>query len=340
VDEYTQNPTVNDLLKNGRGYSFFQVIRRLQNLNPEAPRLGHQGPARRERIRLRPHLDLVHPRTDIEDIRETEQPDGTYRYHVDVTFMGLYGSSSPLPMQYTEDMIRRDEHESLLRGFLDIFHHRLLSLFYRVWEKYRHSVQYDPSGRDYYSRRLLTLLGAALEAQPADQSLPAGKLLAYAGLLSQQPRSAESLRAAIQHHFPEGAVEIVQCKPRYAEIPASQRFALGARSCTLGSDTVLGSRVYDCSGNFEVRLGPLGLEDFLGMTPEGSSMDQLRELVDVMNSDGLDYEVTLILRGSEVPPVQLNNTQTRLGWSSWLGGTEGEDQTVTLTFKGWKHGRG
>jgi len=340
TDWETRDPVATDVLQNGHEYSFFEVIRKLQALHPEAPKLGHQGPPQRERVRLRPHLGLVHPRTDISEIQEVETLTGEYRYRIDVTFMGLYGTSTPLPLHYTEDLVRRDDHESLLRGFLDLFHHRLLSLFYRVWEKYRHSVQYDTEGKDYFSRRLLSLAGAVQDYMPAGRALPTGKLLAFAGLLTQHPRSAESLRAAVQHHFPEGKVEIVQCKGRWTEVAEDQRTALGKTGCALGVETILGSRVHDTSGNFEVRLGPLAAEDYMKLMPDGDDMNQLRELVDVMNSDGLDYEVTLILRGAEVPRAQLNSPLTRLGWSSWLGETRGEDQTVTLTFKGWRHGRG
>jgi type VI secretion system protein ImpH len=343
---------IQDLLSNGHTYSFFQVIRKLQAQFPDAPRLGHQGPPQHELVKLRPHLGMSHPRTDIAAIHQLDESgkpvehvyeldsDANLRLQLDVTFMGLYGTSSPLPMHYTEDLVRKDDHETLLRGFLDLFHHRLLSLFYRVWEKYRYSVQYDTTGKDYFSRRLLSLIGASLENLPPDGAMPPGKMLSFAGLLTQHPRSAESLRAAVQHHFPEGRVEVVQCKGRWTEIAPDQRTSLGKGSCSLGSDTMLGSRVYDCAGNFGVRMGPLAIEDYLNLMPGKRDIDQLRELVDTLNSDGLDYEVTLILRGEDVPRAQLNAPLTRLGWSSWLGDTDGEDKEVTLTFKGWRHGRG
>jgi type VI secretion system protein ImpH len=283
---------------------------------------------------------MTFPLSDVDTVEEVDREDGTPRYTINVAFMGLYGTSSPVPSHYTEELLRREEEESILRGFLDLFHHRLLSLFYRAWEKYRHTVQYDADGDDYYSRRLLAMVGAALEMLPQGRDLPVGRLLAYAGLLTQIPHSAETFRALLQEHFPESPVAIEQCVGMWSRIPADQSNRLGAANCSLGVDSMLGGEIFDRSGGFEVRMGPMHIGDYLGLLPGESDQSQVRELVDVLNGDGLEYELTLILRGDEVPRAQLSSPKTRLGWCSWLGESGGEDRSVTFRFKGWKHGRG
>jgi len=53
-------------------------------------------------------------------------------------FMGLVGPAGVLPRHYTTLLIERiREKDFALRDFLDPFHHRIVSLFYRAWEKYR-----------------------------------------------------------------------------------------------------------------------------------------------------------------------------------------------------------
>lgn len=329
-----------DLLTNGRHYSFYEAVRLLHGLHRDAPKVGYQGPAERERIRFRPLLSMSFPTADVDNVEALELPDGSDRYRLNVTFMGLYGASTPLPNFYTEDLLRMEDDESLLRGFLDLFHHRLYSLLFRVWEKYRHTVQYDANASDYYSKRLLTLVGASLEMLPHDEATRPGRLLAYAGLLTQQPRSAAALQALLADHFPEAPVDIEQCKGRWCEISTRGRNRLGDANCTLGADTTLGSAVFDRAGNFGVVLGPMDHDAYMAMLPDGDNMAQLRELVDMFNSDCLDYEVTLILRGDEVKRAQLSSNHTRLGWSSWLGESSPRDESVTFKFKGWKHGRG
>lgn len=340
TDWQTRHPLTTALLQEPDQFSFYEAVRLLHGQHKDAPKVGYQGPPERERIRFRPLLSMTFPTADIADVKTVELPDGTERYRFDLTFMGLYGSSSPLPAFYTEDLLRLEDDESLIRNFLDLFHHRLFSFVFRVWEKYRHTVQYDSTGKDYYSQRLLMLLGAALEQLPHDEAIRPGRLLAYAGLLTQQPRSAATLRAMLAEHFPEAPVEIEQCKGRWCEISNRELNRLGEANCTLGQDTTLGKAVFDRAGNFGVTMGPMDFEAYMGLLPDSNNMGQLRELVDVFNSDCLDYEVTLVLRGDETRRAQLSSDHTRLGWSSWLGENSPTDQTVTFKFRGWKHGRG
>ena len=340
TDWQTRHPLTTELLQDASQYSFYEAVRLLHGLHKDAPRVGYQGPPERERMRFRPMLSMSFPVADIAGVSALEQPDGSERYRLDLTFMGLYGPSTPLPAFYTEDLIRLEDDDSLIRGFLDLFHHRLFSFVYRVWEKYRHTVQYDSTGKDYYSQRLLTLIGASLDQLPDGEDIRAGRLLAYAGLLTQQPRSAATLRAMLAEHFPESPVEIEQCKGRWCEISLREHNRLGSRNCTLGEDLTLGKAVFDRAGNFGVTMGPMDFDAYMEMLPDTSNMGQLRELVDVFNSDCLDYEVTLVLRGEEVRRAQLSSDHTRLGWSSWLGEKSPQDQSVTFKFRGWKHGRG
>lgn len=343
ADRKPDDPVADHLAEEGNHFSFFQAVRLIHALNPEAPQPGFQGPVERERVRLRPHLSLVFPPADIAAVRQTEMADGGIRWHLDVNFMGLYGPSSPLPTFYTEDLLRDEyqgEDQGVVRGFLDLFHHRLLSLLYRAWGKYRHTVQYDPRGRDFYSARLLRMLGADTANLPQDQHLPAGRILAYAGLLTQRPHSAESLRAILADHFPEGEVRVRQCLVRPKQISPTQHNRLGAANCTLGADLSLGDSVTERAGTFGIEVGPLAFEDYLEFMPDRDSMAQLNELVDLFNTDGLDYEVTLILRGEQVPALQLGNPLHRLGYSSWMGHSQSDDRTVTFRFEGWRHGRG
>ena len=200
TDWQTRHPLTTELLQDASQYSFYEAVRLLHGLHKDAPKVGYQGPPERERMRFRPLLSMSFPVADIAGVSALEQPDGSERYRLDLTFMGLYGPSTPLPAFYTEDLIRLEDDDSLIRGFLDLFHHRLFSFVYRVWEKYRHTVQYDSSGKDYYSQRLLTLIGTSLDQLPGGEDIRAGRLLAYAGLLTQQPRSAATLRAVAQRH--------------------------------------------------------------------------------------------------------------------------------------------
>ncbi len=57
---------------------------------------------------------------------------------VRTTFMGLYGVDSPLPTGYIDDITQRREGHEALEAFLDIFNHRMMTQFYRIWRKYNY----------------------------------------------------------------------------------------------------------------------------------------------------------------------------------------------------------
>ncbi|HBD39409.1 MAG TPA: type VI secretion system baseplate subunit TssG, partial [Cupriavidus sp.] len=51
----------------------------------------------------------------------------------------------------------------------DLFHHRVVTQFYRVARKYRYPMGFLPGGQDEVSRYLLSLLGLGLREPGAGQ---------------------------------------------------------------------------------------------------------------------------------------------------------------------------
>jgi type VI secretion system protein ImpH len=336
----TDHPLIRKLRTQGTQFSFFQAMRVLRRLFPEAAPVGHQGPVAREAVRLRSALTFAFATSDIEQVRELPSSDGQPRFEITAAFLGLYGTDSPLPTYFTEQLLFDQDEDSLQREFLDLFQHRLLSLFSRAWEKYRYDAQFTGDGSDVLSRRFLALLGLDSTSFPKDHRIPSLRFLGLAGLLTQVPRSADSLRGVLEEYFQGIPVHVEQCVSRWLPIPPDQRNGLGVGNCRLGRDLSLGERVQDRSCTFRVGLGPVGLQDFMSLLPCGDRMPEARELVDLVNGDGLDYEIELRLRQEEVPPLQLSGPAARLGWSSWLGNRPDAESRVRFLVKGWLHGRG
>src|SRR6478609_2460492 len=69
-----------------------------------------------------------------------------------VTFGGMFGPQGPLPLHLTEyarDRIINSADPTFAR-FLDIFHHRMLSLVYRAWADAQPTVQFDRPESDRF----------------------------------------------------------------------------------------------------------------------------------------------------------------------------------------------
>lgn len=330
------HPLARRILEAPHAFEFFQVLHLIERCAPRPHEpLGHQH-ARREIVRLRPALSLTFPAGDVSEADWLEPADdGPPRLRLTTTFLGLYGSDSPLPSHFTEALLPEDEEDTRVRAFLDIFHHRLLSLLFRVWKKYRYHVTFTPDGTDPISQVIRGFLGIATPHTAEALRVPPVRLFRYTGLLAQRPRSAAGLAGLLRDFFGGVPFDIEQCLGRWLPIEESDRNRFGLRNCTLGEDLLLGERVFDRSGKFRVRLGPVGFEHFARFLPPGDEAAQLREIVRFYCGDPLEFDVEVTLRGAEVPETPLGGAGLlgRLAWTSWLKSRPCDDQAVVFQMR-------
>lgn len=332
ADWVESHPLAQLLLKRVRDFDFFQLIQLVERTAPTAPVLGEQGPARRELVRIRPRLGLGFPAGDLDGASWREEPDGQGRMLVTLTFLGLYGSDSPLPTHFTESLLPEQDDDARVRDFLDIFHHRIFSLLYRVWKKYRYYVTFRPDGQDPVSLVIRGLLG--LGTRELDKALRVHpvRLFRYAGILSQRPRSAAGLIGQLTDYFGGLPVDIDACVGRWLPIQPNDRNVLGQDKCSLGDDFLLGERIFDRSGKFRVKIGPVGFDDFVKFLPPGAASADLGDIVRFYCDDPLECDVQVTLRGEEVPQTPLGGQGMlgRLAWTSWLKSTPSPDKSIVL----------
>lgn len=325
----TGDPLTDDLVERAGAAEFFQVVRLLERAAPHAARVGHLGPASREVVRFRPDPSLAFPATDIAELSLVEAPGGA-RFRLTTTFLGLYGSTSPLPSYYAEDLLAEDAEHERLRAFLDLFHHRLISLLYRCWSKYRHGVQFEYGEADRITPRLFALVGLATQALRDATALPSPeRLLHFGGLLGRQPRSAVLLENLLTEYFDGLPVEIEQCVGRWTEIPERQQCRLGRQGCRLGSDATIGRRVFARAIDFRIWLGPLDDERLQDFLPGREPRRVLEQLAAVYANQGFGFDIGL--RVKDPSPAVLGGDgprPTRLGWNSWLAPPAGRERRV------------
>lgn len=311
-------------------FSFFQAVQLLQRYLGGAP-VGGRGPASEESLRLVPAVSMSFPAADLTAIepvtvKGSKQP----RYRLTTSFLGLYSSDSPLPTFYTEDLFWKEDDQKAVRDFIDIFHHRVLSLFYRAWEKYRLAVQFRHDGSDDCSRRVFSLLGLGTVPLIASTGLPSVRLLRYGGLLTRKPHSASGLAGMLRDFFSLPGITVTQCLERWVPIDSAQRNRLGVMNSTLGRDLSVGATVRDFAGKFRVVVGPLAYSDYVRFLPESKDYAAMINLVRFYATDRLDFDLELRLRADECPPLRLSsNAPLRLGWTSCFP-RPGHDPSVVL----------
>ena len=237
--------------------------------------------------------------------------------------MALAGPTGPMPRHYTVLILERQRHKDFgLRDFLDIFNHRLLSLFYRAWQKYRFQIDYEREARagrpasDAFSQHLFDLIGmgnAGLRGRLefGDQCLPF-----YAGLLAKRPHSAAALAGVLSDWFGV-KTEVIQFVGQWLEITEQNRTRLGEANHGLGM-AVAGKRIWDQQAKFKLRVGPLSWQEFSRFLPDGKAFRPMVEMTRYFVGQEFDFDLQLVLRADQVPSVRLGDKHARLGYSAWL----------------------
>lgn len=334
------------LLARPQRYGFVHALSLLERLTPNAPRLGELGPASREAVRLRHDPSLAFPASDISSLIKTllKNPNDIFSekreiYEVVTTFLGVTGAASPLPSYFAEEVLHALPESTTERDFLDIFHHRLLTLLYRWRVKYDHPLEYTTGSRDPLSLRALALTGfdAFAEGFRAPRSLPTWRLLRLAPLLATRARGAHGLKLALADvlgdALGEGTVEIEQFVARWVDLQVPMRVKLGVQNTTLGENMVIGMRVLDRGGKFRLSIGPVPYASYKRFLPGGDLMPVVNDVVGAFTRDPLDFDVELTLDESASLALCISRDKTRaskLGVDTWLGGKKGGASRVVL----------
>jgi type VI secretion system protein ImpH len=167
IDTESNSAVENELLSSARKFSFVKAVELLSKSVGVTADIGYLAPAKHEKILFRANPTMGFPATDIDSCTK-RTTDNKQLIELQVNFMGLYGPSSPLPAYFTESIINVslnvededavvNENGQVSRGsspadrqrdFLDVFNHRLISLFYRAATKYQPFRAYQAGSKD------------------------------------------------------------------------------------------------------------------------------------------------------------------------------------------------
>lgn len=297
-------------------HDFFQALRRLECLHPDRPRWGSALRPNDEPIRLgqEPAMSFA-PASLSALIRPANSP--TPR--LEVRFFGLFGPNGPLPLHLTEYARGRlmNAGDPTFARFADIFHHRLLTLFYRAWAQAQPTVSLDRPYEDRFGYQLGALFGLGLPTLRNRDALPDFAKLHYAGLFGRQVRNAEGLARLVAGVFRIPA-EVEQFVGHWMTMDMRDRSRLGGGTARLGRNALAGQRIWDRQHKFRLHLGPLSLADYLALLPGTTGIAKLAACVRNYSGDEYAWDARLTLRQAEVPKLALGRVG-RLGLSAWIG---------------------
>lgn len=302
-----------------RPYAFglFSTIRRLECLYGHQPRIGKAIKTNDESLRFSQEPSLAFAPSELAAF---DPPKGGQPARLTNRFFGLFGPNGPLPhhlTEYARDRLRNARDPTFSR-FVDIFHNRLVALFYRAWADKEPTVNFDRPADDAFARHVGAFLGIGLPSLRNRDALHDYAKLFYAGRLSSLPRHPEGLQSMLSEffHTPAALEEFVG---EWMQLDSVDRWRLGtsASGKVLGKSAVLGERVWSRQSKFRVTLGPMSLADYRQFLPDGGRLQRMTALVGSYVGHELNWDVRLKLRKDQVPAFRLGRTG-QLGWTTWL----------------------
>lgn len=303
-------------------FSFFQAVRLLERLAPERRPVGRTAKPGREVARFHAHASLAFPPSEIQGL--IAPPEGAGPPDMTVAFLGLFGPSGVLPTVYTELVIDRlRKGDRTLAAFLDLFHHRMISFFYRAWEKYRPPILHERGDDVPFAHWLHSLMGLGIgPLRDRHLALPDAALLPFAGAYARVPRPALVLESVLSEYF-QRSIEVEPFIGRWLRLGLEDQSTLGARGQhnQLGASVVVGARSWDETSQFRLRVGPLNYAQFQEFLPGGRAHQALCEQARLFVGAEFDFDIQLVLRAGDVPPCPLGGQEAggvRLGRSTWL----------------------
>jgi type VI secretion system protein ImpH len=306
-------------------YGFFSLMRRIG----ADPAIDPIGTARRpygEPFRLGQKPSVAFAPSEIASIVAS-----TGGVRVRLFGLGMLGPNGPLPTHVTEIAREREESrgDSTLVDFLDVFHHRYLTLLYRAWACAQSTAGLDRPGA---SNERFSFYVGCLTGQDSlrigERELPAHARLAASAHLVREARDPDSLRMTIAHYFGV-PVSIDEYVFHWISLAGSDCTHLGrsGQASTMGEGAILGEQVPDCQYRFRIVIGPVGIDEYLRFTPQGADLPRLVDWVRCFVDREFDWELELRIHAASVPPARVCGPH-RLGWSGWLGKVP-HDQPVT-----------
>ncbi len=301
---------------------FFQMVRMLERLHPERRPVGIFVSPADEVARFSVNTTLSFPASEIQSYTEVEA--GPAR--LTINFMGLSTMNGPLPHPYAEMLIARVRaKDHVMSEFFDIFNHRIISLFYRGWKKYRFYIAYERSGGDddLVTQSMYDLLGLGTAGLRGRMDIQDEAAIYYGGLLAQAHRTAQGLKQILSDFF-DVPVDVEQFTGTWNRLERNDRTVLQygfSASEQLGVAAVVGDEVWDQQGTLTIRLGPMPLDRYLDFLPGARAYRQLAAWLRFYGRQEFDFVVQLVLLREDVPAVLLTSEEAamaRLGFASWL----------------------
>jgi len=289
-------------------FDFFKAVELLSRFSGRRDP-GRAGSPSDEPVHFSVRPGIGFPASDIGGI---ENRDNGRPPRMTVNFMGLIGPSGVLPAWYnTHAQNRNYRKDYCFTDFLDMFHHRFVSLFFRAWKKYRLAENFHPDGSDPISGILGDLAGTCRNGdsdESAFSDYTDKRLIHFCGLVSRCVPTATAIEAVIGNAV-GASVRIEQFVERLMPLHEMDCTCLGKQNSTLDRDALCGTRIREAGAFFRVHIGPLSWGRYMAFAPGSKNLALVERLIARLAGMEYEFEIRLIVRGAQIPAIGLGSGQ-------------------------------
>ena len=312
-------------------FDFVSALRWLDCAHPEKPRLGDSINIADESVRLSQSVSLGFKGVALDSLQTGR---GRHDYRLLVNFLGLLGTNGPLPLHFTEYATQREMHHSdpTFREFLDIFNHRMLSLFYRAMTDFDPSINLDRPQQNRFDIFVGALGGVGLAGSRDRDQVPDYLKFLNAGWMGNRCKTPDGICSIVGEYF-DLPVRVGEFVGGWLDLPPDARSVLGGPdgNVSLGRSAYIGKRVWSITHKFKVVLGPLDWTQYLSFRPGGQRSRVLYEVIRNYVGDEWDWDLELEVEQGLTHRIRLDRSAS-LGFSSWLVSREVRRAAQTNTL--------
>lgn len=299
--------------------NFLATLRQITATGTQKPIPGSAVSLKDEDFRLSQAVSLAFPASEIASMTWQDN-----QLAIKLFSLGVWGPQGPLPLHFSElALMRFQQQDSALIDFIDLFHHRSMSTFFRAWYSAQDTAALDRPEYDRFSHYLRCLSGLPFPSQ--DSSLREQHQLLSAGFqLARKNCAPQDLLLTLKalFHLP---FQIEEFQPGWINLRPAEQCQLNkeVQSSCLGRGAILGEASYQAGHKFKVLCGPLRYEQYLNLHPDKPDLQNISNFIQRLTGGHYHFDIQFTLATTPSLPNTLSGQQ-QLGFDTWLLNEAGE----------------
>ncbi len=291
----------------------FALIRSLESLCNFEHKIGDEKRFGTNKVRFTQTAFLAFPDKQINHLEQKNDI-----LNVDIKGFGLFGPNGALPIHISEQIYERRIHQKdhTFNDFVDIFHNRLIALFYKSWRDAQDIVSLEGKDAWHFSRFIASILGLEHRKELETEIHHYSKFDA-ANLLLNQNMPIDNLKVIIENYF-DVPVEILQNIGQWIDASEFSTQLSNPNKLMLGQGLLIGDKIFDATQKIRIRIGPIKPEQYLKFLRGQKAALKLAEWVEHYTRHQFQWDAEFIVDKEFISQQQLGQGLA-LGYTSWLG---------------------